>query len=272
MLKRRSLLAAAAATPVLMETIMSEAAAADPANTLTMQLKYGPVTMVLRPDLAPKACQQVKTLTTQGFYDGCKFFRVIPGFCAQTGDRSNTGTQGSSLPDLPAEFTEAASFLTGTIGMARTSDPNSANSQFFICLGPATFLDGQYTFIGKVTAGMDAVQQIKPGVGQSGSVTDPDVIIEDDAGGIGLAGLRRAGRCPAPAGAGRPQTPIRRVRAGPLVGRARCSAAWHHRSQHRSAAGINPGHRLAARAAKHELKRVGSGASRPRPPEALPAS
>ncbi len=179
MLKRRSLLAAAAATPVLMETFMSEtAAAADLSNTITMQLKYGPVTMVLRPDLAPKSCQQVKTLTTQGFYDGCKFFRVIPGFCAQTGDRSNTGTQGSSLPDLPAEFTEAASFLTGSIGMARTQDPNSGNSQFFICLGPATFLDGQYTLIGTVTAGMDAVQQITPGAGQSGSVTDPDAIIK----------------------------------------------------------------------------------------------
>ena len=178
MLKRRMLLQAAAATPVITEMMMSQTAAADPANTVMMELKYGTVTIVLRPDLAPKAAERIKVLTGQGFYDGCQFFRVIPGFVAQTGDRSNTGTQGSSLPDLPAEFTDDASFLTGAVGMARTSDPNSANSQFYICLAPATFLDGQYTYVGQVTAGMDAVQKIKPGVGQSGSVTDPDSIIE----------------------------------------------------------------------------------------------
>jgi cyclophilin family peptidyl-prolyl cis-trans isomerase len=143
-----------------------------------MQLKYGTVTITLRPDLAPKAAQQIKTLTAQGFYDGCQFFRVIAGFMAQTGDRSNTGTQGSSLPDLPAEFTNDASLLTGTVGMARTQDPNSANSQFFICFAPATFLDGQYTIVGQVTAGMDAVQQIKKGDPQSGRVIDPDSIIK----------------------------------------------------------------------------------------------
>ncbi len=179
MLTRRNLLAAAA-TPIITELAMTETAAADAdtANTVLMELKYGLVTMLLRPDLAPLAAARIKTLTAQGFYDGCQFFRVIPGFVAQTGDRSNTGTQGSSLPDLPAEFTDDASFLTGAIGMARTSDPNSANSQFYICLAPAVFLDGQYTYVGKVTAGMDAVQKIKPGVGQSGSVTDPDSIIK----------------------------------------------------------------------------------------------
>ncbi|MDR3521929.1 MAG: peptidylprolyl isomerase [Acidocella sp.] len=154
------------------------AQAADLSNTVLMQLKYGTVTIALRPDLAPKAAQQIKTLTAQGFYDGCQFFRVIAGFMAQTGDRSNTGTQGSSLPDLPAEFTNDASFLTGTVGMARTQDPNSANSQFFICFAPATFLDGQYTIVGQVTAGMDAVQQIKKGDPQSGRVVDPDSIIK----------------------------------------------------------------------------------------------
>ncbi|OYV51341.1 MAG: peptidylprolyl isomerase [Acidocella sp. 20-58-15] len=158
---------------------MTETAqAADLSNTVLMQLKYGTVTITLRPDLAPKAAQQIKTLTAQGFYDGCQFFRVIAGFMAQTGDRTNTGTQGSSLPDLPAEFTNDASFLTGTVGMARTQDPNSANSQFFICFAPATFLDGQYTIVGQVTAGMDAVQQIKKGDPQSGRVADPDSIIK----------------------------------------------------------------------------------------------
>ncbi len=179
MLQRRAFIATAAATPFITETIMSEkAVATDLSNTLTMALTYGPVTITLRPDLAPKACAQVKTLTSQGFYDGCKFFRVIAGFMAQTGDRSNTGTQGSSLPDLPAEFTNDASFLTGTVGMARTQDPNSANSQFFICFAPATFLDGQYTIIGQVTAGMDAVAQIKKGDPQSGAVPSPDSIIK----------------------------------------------------------------------------------------------
>jgi cyclophilin family peptidyl-prolyl cis-trans isomerase len=179
MLKRRSFIASAVATPLITETIMSEkAAAADLSNTVLMELKYGPVTIVLRPDLAPKACAQIKTLTSQGFYDGCQFFRVIAGFMAQTGDRSNTGTQGSALPDLPAEFTNDASFLTGTVGMARTQDPNSANSQFFICFAPATFLDGQYTIVGQVTAGMDAVAQIKKGDPQSGAVQNPDSIIK----------------------------------------------------------------------------------------------
>jgi cyclophilin family peptidyl-prolyl cis-trans isomerase len=178
MLKRRPLLKAAAATPLLTGSFMSDATAATTADTLIMELKYGTVTIKLRPDLAPLASARMVTLTQQGFYDGCQFFRVIPGFVAQTGDRSNTGTQGSSLPDLPAEFTNDASFLTGAVGMARTSDPNSANSQFYICLAPATFLDGQYTLCGQVTSGMDAVQKIKPGVGQSGSVTDPDSIIK----------------------------------------------------------------------------------------------
>ena len=157
---------------------MSEPAeAADLSNTVLMELKYGTVTIELRPDLAPLASQRIKDLTNQGFYDGCKFFRVIPGFVAQTGDRTNTGTQGSSLPNLPAEFTNNASFLTGAVGMARTNDPNSANSQSYICLAPATFLDGNYTIVGQVTAGMDSVQKIKNG-GQSGQVTDGDAIIK----------------------------------------------------------------------------------------------
>jgi peptidylprolyl isomerase len=179
MLKRRSLIRTAAITPFLTELAMTENAAADTvSNTLTMELSYGPVTIELRPDLAPQAAERLRTLSAEGFYNGCKFFRVIAGFMAQTGDPTNTGMGGSPLPNLPAEFTTDASFLTGAVGMARTSDPNSANSQFFICFAPATFLDGQYTIVGQVTAGMDAVQQIKKGAGQSGSVSDPDMIIK----------------------------------------------------------------------------------------------
>jgi cyclophilin family peptidyl-prolyl cis-trans isomerase len=166
-------------TPTLIGSLMSEPAAAAAAPTLLMELKYGPVTIALRPDIAPQASERLKTLSAQGFYDGCKFFRVIPGFMAQTGDPTNTGMNGSSLPNLPAEFTQDASFLTGAVGMARTSDPNSANSQFFICFAPATFLDGQYTIVGQVTAGMEAVAQIKAGTAQNnGAVADPDSIIK----------------------------------------------------------------------------------------------
>ncbi len=183
MINRRIFCRTAALTPFVTGTLMSEttetAEAATPeSNTLLMELKYGTVTIQLRPDLAPKAAERMRVLTAQGFYDGCKFFRVIPGFVAQTGDRTNTGTRGSDLPDLPSEFTTNASFLTGAVGMARTSDPNSANSQFYICLAPATFLDDNYTLVGQVTSGMDAVEKIKAGAGQSGSVSDPDSIIK----------------------------------------------------------------------------------------------
>jgi cyclophilin family peptidyl-prolyl cis-trans isomerase len=179
MLKRRTLISTAAATPFLTELAMTEPAAAETtSNTLLMELKYGTVTIELRPDLAPKAAERMRVLTAQGYYNGCKFFRVIAGFMAQTGDATNTGMGGSDLPNLPAEFTQDASFLTGTVGMARTSDPNSANSQFFICFAPATFLDGNYTIVGQVTAGMDFVQQIKKGDPQSGKVNDPDSILK----------------------------------------------------------------------------------------------
>jgi cyclophilin family peptidyl-prolyl cis-trans isomerase len=179
MIQRRTLLTAAAAIPLSTGVSMSEAQADTPvSNTLKMTLKYGDVTIQLRPDLAPQASERLRTLAGQGFYDGCKFFRVIAGFMAQTGDPTNTGMGGSKLPNLPAEFTQDASFLTGTVGMARTSDPDSANSQFFICFAPSTFLDGQYTIVGQVTAGIDAVQQIKKGSGSNGQVQDPDSIIK----------------------------------------------------------------------------------------------
>ena len=157
----------------------ADAAAADKTqNTVFMELPFGKVKIELRPDLAPKTCERIRVLTARGFYNGCAFFRVIPGFVAQTGDPTNTGTGGSDLPNLPAEFTDKASFLTGALGMARTNDPNSGNSQFFICLAPATFLDDKYTLFGQVTEGMEYVQEIKKGQGQNGYVqSDPTKIV-----------------------------------------------------------------------------------------------
>ncbi len=140
------------------------ATAADPLdNVLLLDLKDGRVTILLRPDLAPKHVERVKKLTREGFYDGIIFHRVIPGFMAQTGDPTGTGTGGSKYPDLPAEFSNTATFERGTIGAARSSDPNSANSQFFIDFAPAPFLNGKYTIWGQVIDGMDAVDKITPG-------------------------------------------------------------------------------------------------------------
>ena len=145
---------------------LSPAAAqgADPLeNVLLIDLKDGRVTILLRPDLAPKHVERVKQLAREGFYDGIIFHRVIPGFMAQTGDPTGTGTGGSNYPDLPAEFSQTASFERGTVGAARSNDPNSANSQFFIDFAPATFLNGKYTIWGQVVDGMDAVDKIAPG-------------------------------------------------------------------------------------------------------------
>ena len=134
----------------------------DPANTLVIELKTGKVYIQLLPNLAPKHVERVKTLARQGFYNGIVFHRVIGGFMAQTGDPTGTGTGGSKLPDLPAEFTPTA-FERGTVGAARTSDPNSANSQFFICFTHTPSLNGQYTVWGKVVDGMPHVDQIAKG-------------------------------------------------------------------------------------------------------------
>jgi peptidylprolyl isomerase len=140
------------------------ALAADPLdNVVLLDLKDGRVTILLRPDLAPKHVARVKQLVREHFYDGIIFHRVIPGFMAQTGDPTGTGTGGSKYPDLPAEFTKKAGFERGTIGAARSSDPNSANSQFFIDFAPAPSLNGQYTIWGEVIGGMDAVDKIAPG-------------------------------------------------------------------------------------------------------------
>ncbi len=147
------------------------------ANLVDMELPAGKVVIRLRPDLAPKSVAQMETLIRQGFYDNTPFHRVIEGFMAQGGDPSGTGQGGSKLPDLPAEFTNSVNFVRGTVGMARTADPNSGNSQFFIMFGPAPSLDGQYTIVGQVISGMDAVDKIKRGSGPSGMVQDPTRII-----------------------------------------------------------------------------------------------
>ena len=171
---RRSLIASGAALAVAGPAL---AQANDPQNTLYLDTKDGRVTIRLRPDLAPKHVAQIKTLVKQGFYDGIVFHRVIAGFMAQTGDPTGTGSGGSKLPNIPAEF-NSAQFRRGTLGMARTSEPNSANSQFFICFGDASFLNGQYTVFGEVTDGMPLVDKIKKGDPQSGLVSGPDKIVK----------------------------------------------------------------------------------------------
>ena len=180
--RRRAIIATLALATLSMETTMSPTADAqtklDPENTLYMDLKSGRVVIVLFPDIAPKAVARVKELTREGFYDGTPFHRVIEGFMAQGGDPTGTGTGGSKLPDLPAEFTNKKHFLRGTVGAARTADPNSANSQFFIMFAPSPHLDGQYTIWGQVVQGMDLVDQIKRGSGSGGTVQNPDRIVK----------------------------------------------------------------------------------------------
>jgi len=140
-----------------------QAQGADPQNTLVIETTKGPVRIKLRPDLAPKHVAQIKQLAKQGFYDGIIFHRVIAGFMAQTGDPTGTGTGGSKLPNLPAEFSSEP-FKRGSVGAARTSNPNSANSQFFICFGDGCRqLTGQYTLWGEVIDGMDNVDKIARG-------------------------------------------------------------------------------------------------------------
>lgn len=133
-------------------------------DILVVQTKYGDVQIKLRPDLAPKHVERVKTLAKEGFYDGLKFHRVIDGFMAQTGDPSGTGAGGSNYPDLPAEFSKEP-YKRGTVGAARTADPNSANSQFFICFTDTgcSSLTGAYTVWGQVVGGMDAVDKLAKG-------------------------------------------------------------------------------------------------------------
>lgn len=152
--------------------------APDPENTLYLDLKSGRVVIQMFPDLAPKAVAQIKTLSRQGFYDNTPFHRVIEGFMAQGGDPTGTGTGGSKLPNVPAEFTTKRHFLRGTCGMARASDPDSGNSQFYIMFAPTPSLDGKYTIWGQVVKGMEYVDQIKRGTGSNGMVIgEPDRIV-----------------------------------------------------------------------------------------------
>lgn len=149
----------------------------DKDNTLTLETTKGRVVIALRPDLAPLHVERIKTLAGQGFYDNVAFHRVIEGFMAQTGCPHGTGTGGSSLPDLKAEFSNEK-HVRGTCSMARTANPNSANSQFFICFTDAPWLDRQYSVWGQVTEGMDVVDQIKRGE----PVTNPDRIVSARVG------------------------------------------------------------------------------------------
>ena len=174
---RRALMATFLATSGVVMSSMSEAQTADPQNTVFLDLKDGRVVIQLLPDLAPKHVARVKELCRTGFYDGTVFHRVIEGFMAQGGDPTGTGTGGSGQGTLPAEFTTKRRFLRGTVGAARTNDPNTADSQFFIMFAPATNLDGQYTIWGQVVSGMEFVDKIKRGSGGNGTVSSPDKIV-----------------------------------------------------------------------------------------------
>ena len=162
--------------------------AAAPDDTMIITLKDGDVTIALRPDIAPKHVEQIKKLVREGAYDNVAFHRVIDGFMAQTGDvqygdmkdgynPAMAGTGSSQLPDLPAEFSQEA-YKRGIVGMARSSDPDFANSQFFIMFAPNPGLDGQYTVVGEVESGMELVDKVKKGDGGNGEVTDPDRMIK----------------------------------------------------------------------------------------------
>jgi peptidylprolyl isomerase len=151
--------------------------AADLEDTLYLDVPAGRVVIEMRPDLAPGHCAHIKALARRGFYDGIVFHRVIDGFMAQTGDPTGTGSGGSGQR-LKAEFNDEP-HVRGTLSMARTSDPNSADSQFFICFADARFLDRQYAVWGKVVSGMEHIDAIKKGSqAANGSVTNPDAIVK----------------------------------------------------------------------------------------------
>jgi len=152
-----------APVPTLPSIVAPPAVAANKADHLFLQLSTGgTVEIVLRPDIAPRHVERIQTLVRRGFYDGLTFHRVIPGFMAQGGDPKGTGEGGSDLPDLKAEFTQMP-FLRGTLGAARANSPDSANSQFFIMFAPHPELEHNYTAVGRVVSGMDAVDAITPG-------------------------------------------------------------------------------------------------------------
>jgi len=175
MIRVLALVALLCATPALAQSLP---AGLDPQNTIYMETPYGRVVIKLRPDLAPKHAERIKTLTREKYYDNVPFHRVIGGFMAQTGDgQRGDGTGGSKYPNLPAEFSNVP-FKRGIVGMARAQDPNSANSQFFIMFGETPSLNNQYTVVGEVVSGMDAIDKIKKGsTAQNGAVSNPDRIV-----------------------------------------------------------------------------------------------
>lgn len=158
---------------LIMTATTNAAEGIDPENTIYMDLKDGRVTIKLLPEIAPNHVARIKELTREGFYDGIVFHRVIDGFMAQGGDPSGTGMGGSDKPDLKAEFSDY-NFGRGTVGAARSQNPNSANSQFYICFEDCSFLNGQYTVWGQVVEGMDAVDKITRGEPPA----NPDKIIK----------------------------------------------------------------------------------------------
>ncbi|KKB11993.1 peptidylprolyl isomerase [Devosia geojensis] len=179
--QRRRLIGALAIAfaAVLATAFAFPAAAQDRAGTphLMLELPAGTVDIELLPDLAPQHVERIVTLAEDGFYNGLVFHRVIDGFMAQTGDPTGTGAGGSDLPDLPAEFTSEP-FARGVLGMARTNDPNSANSQFFITYADTPHLNGQYTVFGRVVSGMEFVDALKKGdPATNGMVDGPDAIV-----------------------------------------------------------------------------------------------
>ncbi|MCF7700348.1 peptidylprolyl isomerase [Loktanella sp. M215] len=167
-------------------TILAAPVMADGLDITIAGQANGTIHVDLFKDSAPQHVAQIEKIAEEGGYDNVVFHRVIDGFMAQTGDvqygkaggdTAQAGMGGSELPDIPAEFSNEMSFDRGVVGMARSQDPNSANSQFFIMFAPGPFLDGQYTIVGQVTEGMDVVDQIKRGEGPNGSVTgEPDVM------------------------------------------------------------------------------------------------
>lgn len=164
--------------------LSTSALAQDAGDRIVMELEDGDeVVIQLRPDLAPGHVERIRTLIQDDFYDGVPFHRVIDGFMAQTGDPTGTGMGGSDYPDLEAEFSNE-SFDRGTVGMARSADPDSANSQFFIMFAPAPHLDGQYTVVGEVVEGMEHIDDVKKGaVSANGQVEDPDKVVDIRATG-----------------------------------------------------------------------------------------
>ncbi len=154
----------------------SSAQSLDLENTLYLDLEYGRVVIEMRPDLAPNHVARIKELARQGFYDGIVFHRVIKGFMAQTGDPTGTGTGGSGQK-LDAEFS-LEPHVRGTVSMARSQSPNSADSQFFLVFEDSDWLNGQYTVWGQVVEGMEYVDMIKKGAPRSGQVDDPDSIVK----------------------------------------------------------------------------------------------